>query len=154
MIMKNSIVWVIDTTVLCNILDIPGRNQHRASVINDFKMRIRSSHRFILPFTTVLETGNFIGQIKGEPDRRKKFATSLVDLLRKSVNGEVPWRTMEFPETNQVMTWLEENPFTNDAGKGVGFGDYLILRQTESQRLKALGLEVYIWSLDGHLMGR
>ncbi len=39
--MAKHTIWIIDTSVFLNILDIPGYNQKRKSIISDFKIYIK-----------------------------------------------------------------------------------------------------------------
>lgn len=39
-------IYIIDTSVLLNILDVPGRNQDRDAVFAAFEARIKAGSRF------------------------------------------------------------------------------------------------------------
>lgn len=154
--MASNRVWMIDTSVFLNILNVPGRNQDRERVLAQYERRIENEDTFILPFTTVLETGNHIAQIKdrsGSGSRRKQCAERFLIAVRASMDGSAPWTPMDFPTAPELSRYLDLHLFEYDAEAGRGFGDYLILRQTDDYRRKTPGLETKIWSLDGHLGG-
>ena len=51
----------IDTSVLSNLLRIPGKNQDMEKAQQDFvALQEDNSVQFVLPVTTVIETGNHI----------------------------------------------------------------------------------------------
>ena len=86
----------IDTSVLDNLLDVPGKNQDVERVQEDFlELQRDSSLQFVLPVTTVIETGNHIAQIQRGHLRRaiaNKFGTML-DRIRES---QTPWVLHDF----------------------------------------------------------
>jgi len=53
-------ILIIDTSVLCNILNIPGRCQDRQAILDEFVLENELKSEFFVPFGTVLETGNHI----------------------------------------------------------------------------------------------
>lgn len=71
--MKGATVWFIDTSILLHVLRIyplskPGKT--RETVNRDFIDRLRSNDAFILPITSVIETGNHICQLSDGRRRR------------------------------------------------------------------------------------
>ncbi|MFF4990475.1 hypothetical protein ACFY19_25065 [Streptosporangium saharense] len=81
-------VEFVDTSVLCNILDVPGKNQDRASVMRQLREEKRECD-LILPVTTVIETGNHIAQLSDGRVRRDR-ADKLHRLLSLVIAGEAP----------------------------------------------------------------
>ena len=53
-------VHFIDTSVLLNIIDVPGRNQQRKEVMEELKSLTEKKdiNALVLPFATIIETGN------------------------------------------------------------------------------------------------
>ena len=50
-------IYFIDTSVLCNLLRVPGRDQDWERIAEDFKELQDLEVQFILPITSVIETG-------------------------------------------------------------------------------------------------
>ncbi|MEM9984733.1 MAG: hypothetical protein AAF804_06530 [Bacteroidota bacterium] len=144
------LIWIVDTSIFCNILDVPGRNQDREVVLDKFKQHIKQGDLHMLPFTTILETGNHIGQL-GDSGSRKKHATHFVKTVEASVQGETPWRTIAFPDHQGIIPLIDG--FHNQAERGVGFGDHLIIKHWEEACQQFPAYIVKIWSLDSHLAG-
>lgn len=57
-----SAICIIDTSVFCNILDVPRRNQHHAESVAALAEMLASRHTLLLPLATIYETGNHIAQ--------------------------------------------------------------------------------------------
>ncbi|MDX2286072.1 MAG: hypothetical protein NW241_18030 [Bacteroidia bacterium] len=143
-------IWIVDTSVFCNILDIPGRNQDRESVLNQFEAQARQGDLHMLPFTSVLETGNHIGQL-ADSGLRKKHAETFNETIKASIDGEAPWKPIAFPSNQEFLAYLDGFPFRAQAG--TGFGDHLIIKQWEVVCKQFPGYIVKIWSKDSHLAG-
>ncbi|MFC4591467.1 hypothetical protein [Sphaerisporangium corydalis] len=147
-------VEFVDTSVLCNLLDIPGKNQDRLAVLEELQ-RKRTAGDLILPVTTVIETGNHIAQLKDGHHRRDR-ATRLHELLVLVIDGKAPWvlHTVEWGEgfLRQLLSGAGTKvPFTEHAMSGVGVGDLCILAERALYRQRVTGVDVLIWTLDRHL---
>jgi hypothetical protein len=59
------IIWLIDTSVLLNVIDVPTFNQERALILRQFRERIVRGDTFLLPYPAIVETGNHIAQLNG-----------------------------------------------------------------------------------------
>ncbi|WP_219469712.1 hypothetical protein [Nonomuraea rhizosphaerae] len=81
-------VEFVDTSIQCNLLDIPGKNQNRAAVLQELKADKREC-RLILPVTTVIETGNHIAQLR-DGRLRREYAEKLTALLELVIEGKAP----------------------------------------------------------------
>ena len=103
-------VLIIDTSVLCCWLRIPGKET--AGPVNDrwdhgridtllHAERQRGS-TFVLPIATLIETGNHIAQCSGD---RFQLATSLAGHLRDSADAQTPWAAF----TEQADLWDQEH---------------------------------------------
>src|SRR4051794_29126462 len=92
-------VEFVDTSVLCNLLDIPGKNQDRETVKLQLQQK-RATSDLVLPVTTVIETGNHIAKLKDGQNRRDR-AKQLYALLELVINGKAPWvlHTVEWGES-------------------------------------------------------
>ncbi|MCP4701342.1 MAG: hypothetical protein GY862_31480 [Gammaproteobacteria bacterium] len=97
-------ILVIDTSILCVWLGIPGKDTcgpvHDRWDKKRVKKIIREEEKFgtmfVLPLATLIETGNHIAQAA---DRRFEQAQKLTDYLVKAVDGKIPWA----PFTNQSV---------------------------------------------------
>ena len=78
-------VIVVDTTVLLNVLDVPGRNQHRDDVLQRFEKVMEA----LLPMAAVFEAGNHIAKL-ADGQQRRRFAAVFCDQVRAALNGGHP----------------------------------------------------------------
>lgn len=74
-------VVFIDTSILVNLLDIQGRNADRREVVAEFLAGQAKQTTFVLPVTTIIETGNHIAHVHGPGDARRACAARLVAAL-------------------------------------------------------------------------
>lgn len=143
-------MWSIDTTIFLNILNIPSFNQDRTNVFADFDQRINAGDTFLLPFTSIIETGNHIAQLFSA-NQRQDFARRFAILFKESISGNTPWTPLSFPDQSDLVQWL--NDFPNNAQQGRGLGDHMIIRHWEEQCNRFKAYKVKIWSLDTDLQG-
>lgn len=81
-------VVFIDTSVLCCLLNVPGKNQKREDVFAEYSRRRSAGDVFVLPISAVIETGNHIEQLgPGLNDARHHCADALCQMLRNVVDG-------------------------------------------------------------------
>ncbi len=147
---EKQVIWILDTSVLLNVLNIPGRNQSHDEVIKQFERRIKANDMFLLPFTAIVETGNHIAQLS-KANLRKDYAQRFVTVVQHSLEGNIPWKPLEFPKNEHIRSWLID--FSHKAQAGIGLGDHTIIKHWEEQCQRFRGFEVKIWSLDNHLQG-
>lgn len=143
-------IVLVDTTVLLNVLDVPGRNESRAEVMDELRAHIEHENHLLLPMAAVVETGNHIAHVSNGAQARAS-AERFVTEVGKALRGESPWRMTQFPSNDQVLTWLNE--FPNSVSQGVGFGDLSIIKEWESTCAKHPMSIVVIWSKDVDLAG-
>ncbi|HDQ4528896.1 TPA: hypothetical protein P9F39_005389 [Pseudomonas aeruginosa] len=103
-------VLIIDTSILCCWLNIPGKetagprddqwDQRRVETIIDAEEKNGST--FVLPIASLIETGNHIAQINGN---RYDTAVIFAKYIRKTANAETPWAAF----TEQSPLWETEN---------------------------------------------
>lgn len=143
-------IVLIDTSVLMNVLDVPGFNQDRAAVLADFLRLISDSAHIFLPMAAILEAGNHIAQL---PDGglRRTSAQIFAEQIRKALIGEAPWRPIQFPDHATVAKWLDR--FPDAAMVGHGIGDLSIQEHWKALCKKHPLSRVRIWSLDEDLAG-
>lgn len=150
MIVKEKpIIWLIDTSVLLNVLDVPSFNQERDSILREFKIRIECGDTLLLPYAAIVETGNHIAHLTG--NYKFTYAEKFVKEVKAALNGNSPWKPLKFPTFEDLNTWLDD--FPEYAGKGIGFADYSIIKEWEAQKVLFAAYSVRIWSLDAELQG-
>jgi hypothetical protein len=126
-------VLIIDTSVLCCWLKIPGMGE--AGPANDrwtydrisqlLAEERRSSSTFVLPIATLIETGNHIAQA---PEHRFDRATELAKHLKEAADAVSPWAAF----TEQAPLWQTDNLMTladlwpELAAGGLSIGDATI----------------------------
>lgn len=151
-----SSICLIDTSIFLEILNVPNYNQHRASVLEDFITYSQAGCTFLLPMATILETGNHIAQ-NGDGTLRRKTAIHFVEQVKAAFTGEAPWRPTTFPNTEEILLWIDQ--FPDLAGKnkaplkleGTSFGDLSIIQEFHKSCNLFSMSEVFIWSLDSDL---
>lgn len=147
-------VCIIDTSIFCELLTIPGMCSQAKVVRQQFAAHTSRRVTLLLPMTTILETGNHIGQ-NGDGGQRRLAAGRFVTAVIAALDGTAPWTATPFPDRDAMLAWLKEFPdytMRNDArGKGSGLGDLTIIKEWERQRALHPRRRVFIWSLDAQL---
>lgn len=145
----------IDTSVLVNLLKVPGKNQQALKAAQDFMaLQEDSGVQFVLPVTAVIETGNHIAQL-ANGDTRRKIAETFGEVLELVTKSESPWVLHDFEWGEAFL-----DSFLNGAGTGqpwpelaqarLGGGDLSILVEAEMYRAR-LGIDYEIWTYDDGL---
>lgn len=143
-------VIVVDTSVLLNILDVPGRNQNRQAVLDEFLLEGDVDSQFLVPYGAILETGNHIAHLS-DSGSRKKYSTNFSAFVNKAIIGELPLKSINFPGKELLEKALAD--FSSKAEQGIGLVDTTIIQEYNECVLKFPGWVVKIWALDGHLVG-
>ncbi|WP_026097790.1 hypothetical protein [Baaleninema simplex] len=143
-------VAIVDTSIFCNLLNIPMMNSDRTQVMEALEQFIEEEINLLLPMAAVYETGNHIAQLS-EGRNRRRFAKLFVEQVKKSIAGDAPWQVMQLPNLEEVGEWL--NRFPDSAMRGAGMGDLSIVKEWEKMRRKTPNYRVFIWSLDSDLQG-
>jgi len=141
-------ICLIDTSVFCNVVDVPGRNQQKAEVIARLKELVGQRTVLLLPLVAILETGNHIGQLS-DGGRRRQSAERFVKQVSDAIDGKAPWTPTPFVDAPELRAWLAE--FPDHASRGSGLGDLSIIKEWERQRQLNQGRRVFIWAYDQHL---
>ena len=126
-------VLILDTSVLCCWLQVPGKeeagpvndrwNHNRINVLLE-QERAKDS-TFVLPIATLIETGNHIAQASSH---RFERATSLAAYLGEAADAQSPWAAF----TDQSSLWESENlralaeTWPQLASGGTSIGDHTI----------------------------
>ncbi len=144
------ILCILDTSVLCELLRVPGKHGAHEAAWAEFERRQAEGERFLLPVTVVLETGNHIAQAN-DGQKRRACAERFVQLVTRSLDGDTPFTITPVPDPETVRGWLTH--FVHDATLGMGVGDRSLIDLAEKQRAIHAHAKVRIWSLDRHLQG-
>ena len=139
-------VVLLDTSVFCNVLRVPGRDQEADSVMEKLTRLIRENATLLLPLAVVLETGNHVARV-GRRDVAERFAQA----VRAALEGGAPWIPTPLVTGDELRKWLDA--FPDEAARGVSLVDLSIIREWERQCALNRGRRVAIWSLDQHLQG-
>ncbi|MFM7406990.1 MAG: hypothetical protein ACKO3K_10090 [Cuspidothrix sp.] len=89
-------VLIIDTSILCVYLGVPGKETcgddndkwDKKRVDARFLEEEKQGTDFILPLATIIETGNHIAQANS---KRYEIAQAFADILIKVAEGIIPW---------------------------------------------------------------
>jgi hypothetical protein len=141
-------ICLIDTSILCELLQIPNRCESFEEVEAEMGRKIEAGHLLLLPMSAIIETGNHIGQ-NGDGRQRRKAATDFVALIEQAIRGKTPFTPTPFFESEDLLEWLGE--FPDWAARGSGLADLTILKEFERQCALNRQRRVYIWSKDQHL---
>lgn len=153
-------VVFLDTSVLLNLLDVPGKNSDRAEIRADFTDRQEAGDTFVIPTTAVIEVGNHIAQLPDGGERRDR-ASRFVKFLRRSLQGAPPWVVSGMVWDEGFLAGLLDGDdqayvpgLVDLATQQVGAGDAAILHEVQRYRARVdipSGQTVTIWSLDAGL---
>jgi hypothetical protein len=102
-------VLIIDTSILCVWLDIPGMDScgpdnnkwDKLRVNEKIQSETQKGTTFVLPLASIIETGNHIAQAAHS---RKERGDALADLMRKSADQQTPWAAF----ADQTILWSPE----------------------------------------------
>jgi len=145
-------ITLIDTSVLNELLEVPGKCQHAAQVQAEFARRQSAGERFILPMTTIIETGNQIAQVKS--GNRRAAAERFVKFVERARAEEPPWTVVEITWGAELLGQLCAGDstgmsFVHLAGNGLlGGGDTAILVERDVLRRRSSTATVQVWTLE------
>ena len=145
-----SAIVLVDTSILLNVVDVPGRNQQRTEVLQVLEQRILQRDHLFIPLAAIIETGNHIAHVDDGGLRRQaaqRFAQAVGDAL----NDIAPWKPLNFPNRADLSSWL--GSFSDSAMRKVGMGDLSIQKEWEQLCQKFPLSRVAIWSADSDLQG-
>ena len=102
-------VLIMDTSILCVWLDVPGMETcgpdkdkwDKARVDEKINTEIETLATLVLPLATLIETGNHIAQAKYS---RRQRGDALGELMRLSADEQTPWAAF----SDQDILWTPE----------------------------------------------
>lgn len=141
-------ICLIDTTIFCNLLRVPDRDQQAKEVFAELKGLVAQNTTLLLPIATIVETGNHVAH-NGNGHQRRKAAENFVAEVDKALGGQAPWTPTPFIDLPHLQEWLVG--FPDYAMREIGLADLSIIKEWERQRSHHRRRRIFIWSLDGHL---
>lgn len=145
-------VRFIDTSVMLNLLEVPGKCADSQMIKEEFRQIIKNNETLILPIATVIETGNHIAHISNGSSRRT-IASKFGEFLKKTAEREAPWQLYGIELDKEGLLYLAEH-IEEYAIRQVGVGDMSIIYAYEQYKSNTPGIgRIMIWSTDTHLQG-
>lgn len=144
------IISIVDTSVLCNILDVPGKNQSRQQARTQLREFINENARLLLPLAAVYETGRHIAQL-ADGNQRRVVAGRFVDQVHQAIDGKAPWAPVPLPAPQDLANWLSE--FPDAATRGSSLADLSMVKLWKEQCELHPEYRVMIWSYDNRDLG-
>jgi hypothetical protein len=149
-------VLIIDTSILCVYLGVPGKdtcgsdkNQWDKKRVDEFlKKEEKESTTFVLPLAAIVETGNHIAQAKL---KQYEMAQALAEIMVKAADEKTPWAAF----TDQSVLWEAEGlrklakEWPNLAVQKISIGDATI--KTVAEYYAKIGFQVEILTGDDGL---
>lgn len=149
-------VVIIDTSILCVWLKVPGKetcgtnndrwDYDRASA--KIEEEVNAGSLLVLPMTTIIESGNHIAQSAGN---KHELVNRFADLIEATISGTTPWT-----EFGQMSSLMSGDALRRMLGKwrgtaiaGQSLGDALIVEIADYY--SAIGAKVEILTGDGGL---
>lgn len=142
-------VLILDTSVLCCLLKVPGKTTAGPSndswdfkrIDNLLEMERKNGSTFVLPTATLIETGNHIAQCS---DFRFELATALCGILKSAAGAESPWAPFndqsELWETANLIELADKWP--TFAAKKMSIGDTTIKHVAEHYAAAGMNVEI------------
>lgn len=145
------VVSFVDTSVLCNLIPVPGRDQERRKVLEEYKVKAKSE-ALILPISSIIETGNHISHVANGHERRVA-AETFTSMLRLTIAQEAPWKLHEFLWGRSLIEHLLMGANTGitlveHAVNGFGCGDLCILCEKKTYMERTKIKNVQVWTKD------
>lgn len=145
-------VKFIDTSVMLNLLEVPGRCADVKEIQEQLKKSLADKDILIVPIATIIETGNHIAHIN-DGNIRRKIAGKFGEYLRKTAEEEAPWQFYGVSMNKEELLYLAGH-VEEFAIREMGIGDVSIVYAYERyiNEMPAIG-NIMIWSTDIHLKG-
>jgi len=142
-------ICIIDTSIFCEVLQVPHKSdKQKAAKVREELIAKSQSESLLLPMTTVLETGNHIGQ-NGDGTLRRKTAQRFVEQVKRALDGTAPFVVTPMLDRTRLVALLET--FPDWVQQKSGLGDLTIRDVFDQQCALSPNRLVYIWSMDTHL---
>jgi hypothetical protein len=148
------IVDLIDTSVFAALIQVPGRDQRHAEVRSEFERRIEAGVTFILPVSTIIETGNLIANGSGD---RRGAARRFLDAVALARAKNAPWTIRDLAWDSDFLDRFVGGDSTGQSlldhltAGTLGSGDIAILVERDLLMEGLSNTTVRVWSHDEHL---
>jgi len=145
-------VTFIDTSVLVEVLEVPGKSQRPEEVTAELRERTRAGESMILPTAAIIETGNHIAQV-GDGTKRRTVAERFSKVLEATIAGDVPWALNGARWDERLLAAICRGtrgcpPLPDMASQGIGAGDVSILAEAEAYAARVAHVDVRVWTLE------
>ncbi|QWL28865.1 hypothetical protein E2R33_09805 [Rathayibacter toxicus] len=152
--MPANTVYFIDTSVLLNMLRIPGKCQDASKIHAEFRTLKSAGAKFVLPITALIETGNAIAQCKSD---RRRAAEKYVDAITAARDNSAPWIIRDVHWDTDFIDTLVRGASTGQflvdhlSASSLGGGDLAILVERDRFLAETAFTDVRVWTLDTRL---
>ena len=143
-------VVIVDTSVLLNLLKVPGRSNDWAKVEREFRGFVSADAKLLLPLAVVFEAGRHIAHLS-DGGHRRRYADLFCRVVRESLTGKAPWAFVPLPEQDEIAGWLDD--FPDRAQQEVSLADLSLIEFWKTRCELHPKARVYIWARDKHLRG-
>lgn len=148
-------VVFVDTSVLLNILDVPGKNSHRELIVTEYRTLREAGAILVVPIAAVVEVGNHLAQLGSGHDRRDR-ARRFEAILRAALERRAPWVVSGASWDGEFLLGLLNGDglrpgLVDLCASSVGSGDASILLELQRYRLRIdlpSGMPIRLWTLD------
>jgi len=144
-------VLFVDSSILDEILEIPGWCDQSLAIRAEFETRTLGGVRMVIPISAVIETGNHIAQCAGD---RRRAAHRYARLLDQLIDGSAPWRVNETDWNLDLLSQIRSGAHTKRdlvdllSNRVMGGGDLAILAEAGRMRQTSFGLKIDLWTKD------
>lgn len=145
-----SAIALVDTSVLLNLIPVPGADQQFREVHERFIQLQREHAELVLPLVALVEAGNRVARLADGADRYR-CAARLVSLARAALRREAPFILRFGPTAAEFGDVLDGLP--DQSKQEIGFADAAILDAYHRVVETSPGRRVFIWTFDAHLRG-
>lgn len=146
-------VRFVDTSILLEILNVPGKSQAHAAVHDELMRLAEAGVQLVLPIATIIETGNHIVQV-ADGNARRRCAAAFCALLEATAEGGLPWVLHSVAWDERMLRLLCEGPgqvgsFVElAAAAALGTGDLAIIAESELYATRTANVDVRVWTHD------
>lgn len=154
-------VELLDTSIVVEILAIPGKSTRHDEISAEFDMRQQAGVELHLPVAAIIEAGNHVDRIANGHDRRRA-AQGFSTLITATCNGTAPWSFNPLTWDPPLLQSLIAPKYTSLlplaeslASKHLQMGDLLLVAQFLRMRgnLDRRVVDLDVWTLEATLRG-
>ncbi len=152
-------VQLLDTSIVDELLEVPGKSKADGSIAAEFDARMESGVAFHLPAAAVVQVGAHIGLLS-DGNQRRVCAERYSTMIRATLDRAAPWSFSSLAWDEDFLRRLLEPTSTavldvveSLTQRHLEIGDLLIVGEFEQLRdhLDLGFIDVDVWTLDGAL---